>query len=277
MGNVKRISKSGGTVETIATDLGLPGGLTLTPDQIYWGTLGSSSLGSVPRYVYRANLDGTDRSEFEPFQGAVDSVVSDDEFVYWNDRGVGTGTTFHREPLGSTGSAITIGSDPNAASSIAVGAGCLYVRVGINSLTRLCPGANAVGVFSTTTSLSLSPQQSSDATMLYFGVLERGLLRLTLTTGAPQATDVIAGTDVRSAVVDGDSLYYVDGDTGGAPACTNNWGLYRTAKTPGGVRVELLPPPMDCPRSLVTDSEAIYWINFDTGVIMKLAKPALTG
>lgn len=107
--------------------------------------------------------------------------------------------------------------------------------------------------------------------MLYFGVTDRGVMRLPL-TGTAQATEVIAGAEVRGPVVDGNVLYYVDGDTGGAPACTTNWGLYRASKTPGGTRTELIPPPMDCPLSLAFDSEALYWINGTTGTIVKLAK-----
>lgn len=271
VGNVKRVSKSGGTVQTLATDQGDGGGLALTSDALYWGTSGFNSKGGVPRFVHRANLDGASSTQFESVAETVDSVVIANGVVYWNDREVGIGTKFYSKPVGGTGSATLLGSTTGAVNSITAAGGCLYYPVDYKSITRLCPGQTGLGVFSTSTSLGFGAQQSSDANMLYFNVSKRGLLRLPL-TGTAAATDIIAGTDPGYPIVDGNVLYYVDGDSGGAPACTSNWGLYSTTKTPGGARVVLIPPPMECPSSLVSDSEAIYWINSNTGTIAKLAK-----
>ena len=271
VGNVKRVSKSGGAVETLATTQGYPGGLALTSNAVYWGTLGSNGKGGVPRFVYRANLDGSSRTEFEPYAKTIDNLVIADGIVCWNDRDLGVATKYYSKPVGGSGSATLLGSTTSPGTNITAAGGCLYYSPDGKSITRLCPGTTGIGVFSTTSSVGFSPQQSSDATMLYFGVTQRGVVRLPL-TGTTAATDVIAGTDVRSLIVDGSVLYYIDGSTGGAPACTTNWGLYRTTKTPGGARVELIPPPMECPYSLVTDSEALYWMNGNTGTIVKMAK-----
>jgi hypothetical protein len=273
VGNVKRVSKSGGTVQPLATDQGIPGSLALTSTEVYWGTLGSNSLGGVLRRVFRSNLDGTSRSEFAPYQNSVDSVVISDGVVYWNDRSVGAGTAFFSKPVGGTGGANPLGTDPGGVNMLTAAGGCLYYRAGtsVQSIVRLCPGSTGMGRFSSSTFLNFGRHNVADATMLYFGVEDRGVLRLPL-TGTSQATDVVSGTDVRAPVVDGSFLYYIDGDTGGAPACTTNWYLYRVGKTPGSTRTELVPPPQDCPGSLAFDSEALYWINQQTGTIMKLAK-----
>ena len=271
VGSVKRVSKNGGTVQTLATNQGYLSGLALTSSAVFWGSSGSNGQGAVPRFVYRANLDGTSRTEFEPFAKTVRGPVTADGIVYWADQESGVGANFYSEPVGSTGSATLLGSTTSWVSSFTTAGGCLHYAPDAKSITRLCPGTSGIGRFSTTSTLYFNPQQSSDATMLYFGVTNRGLLRLPL-SGNTAATDVIAGTEVGFPIVDGSELYYIDGSTGGAPACTTNWGLYRTTKTPGGTRVVLIPPPMECPFSLVTDSEAIYWINGNTGTIAKMAK-----
>lgn len=273
VGNVKRVPKAGGATQTLATNQGTPGGLVLADGQLFWGAGTANSKGAVAsKAIQRSNPDGTSRVAFAPITNTVDQVALSGNSIYWNERS--TGVAFFRKAIAANGDGVPAGTHTNNSNIFTVVGDCVYFRTFVNSvyaLAQSCAGATAINRFSSTTNILPSSHDAADATMLYFAVEEQGLLRLPL-TGTAQATKVITGIETRGPVVDGNSLYYVDGDTGGAPACTTNWGIYQTGKQPGSPRVTLLPPPLECPGSLATDADAIYWIYQTTGTIMKMAK-----
>ena len=273
VGNVKRVPKAGGATQTLATNQGTPGALVLSGGKVYWGAGTSNSKGGVAsKAIQRANVDGTDPVAFAPITNTVDHVALSGDSIYWNERN--TSVAFFKKALSASGGGTAAGTHTNNSNMFAVVNDCIYFRTFVSSVyyvAQSCGGAASTNRFSSTTSIVLSNHDAADSTMLYYGVREQGLMRLPL-TGSAQATKVISGTDVRYAVVDGNSLYYIDGDAGGAPACTTNWGIYQTSKQPSTERVTLLAPPLDCPGSLATDATAIYWLYQTTGTVMMMAK-----
>ena len=73
--------------------------------------------------------------------------------------------------------------------------------------------------------------------------------------------------------VDDDFAYYFEQTLSiGAPACTDGFTLFRVSKSGASTPTVLVPPPQNCPTDLCVDDEALYWVNSETGTIMKLAK-----
>lgn len=272
VGNVKRVAKTGGTVDTLATGQGTPGGLVISGGKLYFGGSTSNSKGAVASpAIQTSNVDGTSRVAFAPITQTVDHVVLSNGAVYWNERN--TNVAFFKKPIAG-GNATPAGSHTNNSNMFTVAGDCVYFRTYVNSvygLSESCGGATATGRYSSTTNILISNHDASDGTMLYFGVEDQGVYRLPI-TASTQATKVITGIVSKYPIVDGNQIYYIDGDPGSAPACTNKWGIYRTNKQPGSERVTLLPPPLSCPDSLVTDEKAMYWLYLDTGAVMKMAK-----
>lgn len=272
VGNVKRVAKSGGAAETLATNGGTPGGVVVTGGKIYWGGGTSNSKGAVANPAIQvANVDGTSRVAFAPITQTVDKVALSNDKIFWNERN--TSVAFFSKAIAG-GNVTPAGTHTNNSNMFSVAGNCVYFRTFVNSvygLSESCAGATAVGRYSSTTNIILSAHDAADSTMLYFGVRGSGIYRLPITQSA-QATRVIVGIESKYPIVDGNQLYYIDGDTGGAPACTTNWGIYRTNKQPDSERVTLLAPPLNCPDSLTTDDKAIYWLYLTTGAVMKMAK-----
>lgn len=267
VGNLRRVSKNGGTVETLHTgsNVGFPGGVDIYNNQVYWGTTDANSGGIVTPRLYRANLDGTNRVEFAPVQGRVQGVQVVGDIAYWAEY-IGTSFTFFSKAVTGTSAPSPVVSNVSSGGGFTWAGNCLYYTPGNTSLSRVC--GNPTGVF--TGSVSLGQHAPSDASMIYFGATGQGLMRLSLTASQP-ASLVTAGTDVRSPLVDGNFIYFIDGDTGGAPACTTNWSIGRSGKTPGSTRITLVAPPLDCPAYLIDDGEALYWM--ERTLIKKVAKP----
>lgn len=272
VGNVKRVAKSGGAVDTLATNQGTPGGLVISGGKLYFGGGTSNSKGAVASpAIQTSNVDGSNRVAFAPIAQTVDHVALSNGAVYWNERN--TSVAFFKKSLNG-GSVTPAGTHSNNSNMFAVAGDCVYFRTFVSSvygLSESCGGATPVGRYSSSTNIILSAHDAADGTMLYFGVRGQGIYRLPI-TASTQATKVITGIESKYPIVDGNQLYYIDGDTGGAPACTTNWGIYRTSKQPDSERVTLLPPPLSCPDSLVTDDKAMYWLYLTTGAVMKMAK-----
>ena len=273
VGNVKRVPKAGGKTEVLATNQGTPGGVVLANGELFWGAGTSNSKGAVTSpAIQRSALDGTNRVAFAPITNTVDYVALSGSKIYWNERN--PAVIFYSKAITSTGNPVPAGTHANNSNMFAVAGDCVYFRTFVNSvygLQQSCGGATPTVRFSSTTNIIISNHDAADSTMLYFATEDQGILRLPL-TGSAQATNVTTGIDSRGPVVDGSSLYYIDGDTGGAPACTTNWGIYQVAKQPGSQRVTLLAPPLDCPGSIASDANAIYWAYYTTGTIMMMAK-----
>ncbi|MBN2526116.1 MAG: hypothetical protein JXR76_06965 [Deltaproteobacteria bacterium] len=147
---------------------------------------------------------------------------------------------------------------------------CLFLG-GTYDLIRHCsltdPGAV---VYRAPEELHLLNNFSNDD-YVYFRSINEGILRVSAESSA-QPELVTSYIDRDVIVADDGTLYYIDGDSGGAPACTTNWGLYKTEPSSPEVRIPLILPPMACPGSLIVDADALYWVNYDDSTLMKLAR-----
>src|SRR5690606_17029293 len=107
---------------------------------------------------------------------------------------------------------------------------------------------------------------------LFFADRNVGLLQVPL-GGTTPSTITSGQANLSAPIADGGLLYYFDGDNGGVPACTNNWSLQKVDAAPGSTPTTLIPAPMPCPQNLTMDDDSLYWVNQNTGTIMKMAKP----
>jgi hypothetical protein len=274
-GHLRRAPKGGGgTVQTLATDLGKPGGLVVSGGQVYWGTSNANQHGPVAiPAVYQAALDGTNPTKFADAPDNVDQVSMSNGVLFWNQRGSSGPMAFLKKALASNALPTPVVSDADGIGAFATVGDCLFYQARSTSylLRQSCPNQTIPDRFSSTEAFVLSASLAADSTNLYFGVDGRGVMRLP-TSGTAMATLLVAGREFRDVIWSDEQIYYIEGDTEGHPACTTNWNVYRVDATPGATPVPLVPPPLDCPGSLTADAAAIYWINSDSGSIYLLAK-----
>jgi hypothetical protein len=127
-------------------------------------------------------------------------------------------------------------------------------------LAQSCDGQPSVYRFSSGKGITLSANANADSNNLYFGAEGLGVMRLPL-SGSAGATALVAGRKVLDVIVDGDVIYYIEGDNGAAQSCTSNWTIYRIATAAGATPVPIVLPPQECAGSLATDEGAVYWVN----------------
>ena len=264
-GVIWRVPKAGGSVREVVGDIGTPGAFALSDARIYWGD--RAYLGSI----FRAKVDGSNVEPFTGKWGGVDAMLVVGDTLYWNEQLSGGGTNLASIPVAGAAAPDTFVSVSDSFSWFTMADGCLfyYANGSGNTLMRSC-GASPEPVYAAPEALDLAPHGSSDASYLYFGSDGEGVMRLSLTDAS--SPDLLAhGTKTRYVIVDSGTLYYVEGDPPDVPACTSYWGIYSIPKT-GGTPTELVGPPTQCPSYLAADAEAIYWVDTDNGLLMRLAK-----
>lgn len=262
---VKRVLKTGGTIEVVATDpfnsesrtaFGLGGG------SVYWHNRDAAQ-------IVRQSPDGSDSTEFAAVSQAVSRIIISDDVVYWNEEAIGAGTTFFARPMDAGTPPVNLWSSDARIGGFTVAAGCLYFSWD-SALWQKCGAGNPIERFGATASTSAA--HASDGTFLYLGLSDGGgLMRIAL-TGLANPTQIAPGAVVKFPAVDDEFVYYIEGDPGSAPACTENWSIFRVAKQPGSTPKLLVSGPLPCPEWLTFDDEALYWIYRGTGTLMKLAK-----
>jgi hypothetical protein len=272
VGSVRRVAKRGGTVQILATDQGYPGGLVVSDGKLYWNAYGASV---TPAAIFQSEVDGANRTKFADAPDAVDGLSLANGVLFWNQRHVSV--AFFSKALGSGAEPTPLILDSDLASTAFSAVGnCLFYRT-INSvsgydLQQSCDGQAPVSRFSTLKDFALSANASADPKNLYFGAEGLGVMRLPL-SGSANATVLVSGRKFNDVVVDGDQIYYIEGDNGNAQVCGTNWTIYRTAPIAGATPVPIVVPPQDCAAYLATDDVAVYWANYATnGSLHLIAK-----
>jgi hypothetical protein len=270
---VNRFPKNGGG-NSIVTTITSSGALSLQRDgsTLYWGASND---------VFRAAVTATSADNFLPNQaGNITAVYHTPGFVYWGeDRGAaGSGfrsTAVARANLQTLATLISAGQSGTGSRPLGVQGECSWSAEPEADATifRGCPGSTGLndGLVNAFFSLvvrgiHISGPQITD---VYIGALGRGVVRL----GSGQIPEavIVASTGPMGAVLrDGDFVYFVDGASA-TPTCTANGILSRV--TTGGQNRTALSAAQSCLAKVAVDNTAIYWTNFQSGQIMKLAKP----
>lgn len=107
-------------------------------------------------------------------------------------------------------------------------------------------------------------------TDVYLGALGRGVIRLGNGGQIPEAILAASTGAMGALTTDVNFVYFVDGSSA-TTTCTANGTLSRVTK--GGEGRVQLSSAQSCFAKLAVDNNAIYWSNFQSGQIMKLAKP----
>jgi hypothetical protein len=260
VGNLRRVSKRGGAVETLASDLGYPGDVVVSDGQVYWGTSSSNPRGDIViPGIFQAGLDGSGRKRFADAPNSVAGLSVANGMLFWGQWNDDGSCGFFNKALRSDATPAQLATDGSGGFTV-VGDCLFYLAAtssGAVSLRKQCGNEAPVARFNTTKRISLSPRGAADAESLYFGSDEVGLMRLPL-SGDGNPTKLADGREVNHAVVEDGRVYYVDGETG-AHSCTNNWALYGIATSIGSAPVLVLPAPLDCPGNLTVDDLAIYY------------------
>jgi hypothetical protein len=273
VGSVRRVAKHGGNVQILATDQGYPRGLVVSSGKIYW----DSTNPPAPGAIYQSSVDGTNRAKFAEAPAVVYGLSLASDVLFWNGVDDDDKVRFFSKALRSSAEPTPLVDDGDGGSNMLTAVdNCVFYRtVGATSgydLRQSCDGEPSVSRFSTSKLIALSSTASADSANLYFGAEGLGVMRLPL-SGSASATALVAGRKVLDVVVDGDQIYYIEGDNGAAQNCTSNWTIYRTAAVAGATPVPIVPPPQECAAYLATDDAAVYWVNSTTsGSIHLIAK-----
>lgn len=275
VGSIRRVSKAGGNVQTLATDEGNSGALAVADGQLYWGTTNTNEHGPVTSpSINQSNADGTNRTAFAAAPSDVDDIELSADVLFWDQHPAGGPVSFFSKALGSGATdPMLVLTDEDALGNFAVVGDCFFYLTHANgyAVNESCNRQAPVNRFASSDGAVTLSKNTADSTNIYLGADGRGLMRLPILGSAP-AVNIVPGRRIRDLILDGDQIYYIEGDNEGAPACTNNWGTYRVTATSGATPVTLIPEPQDCPGYLAMDAKAIYWINSDSGSIALLAK-----
>jgi hypothetical protein len=271
---VNRFPKNGGGNSTITT-IASTGALSLQRDgsTLYWGASND---------VFRAAVTATTAENFLPDrEGTVNAVYFTPGFLYWGeDRGAARvgfrSSAIARVNLQSLETIISTFTNANGGRSLGVQGECNWGAEPETdqSIFRNCAGQSGLndGTFRAFFSLVVRGFHVSgpEITDVYIGALGRGLLRLGLGQ-IPEAVLVPSTGPMGAVLRDGDFVYFVDGASA-TTTCTANGVLSRV--TTGGENRIALSSAQSCLAKIAVDNNAIYWTNFQSGQIMKLAKPA---
>jgi len=271
---VNRFPKNGGGNSTITT-IASTGALSLQRDgsTLYWGASND---------VFRAAVTATTAENFLPDrEGTVNAVYFTPGFLYWGeDRGAARvgfrSSAIARVNLQSLETIISTFTNATGGRSLGVQGECNWGAEPETdqSIFRNCAGQSGLndGTFRAFFSLVVRGFHVSgpEITDVYIGALGRGLLRLGLGQ-IPEAVLVPSTGPMGAVLRDGDFVYFVDGASA-TTTCTANGVLSRV--TTGGENRIALSSAQSCLAKIAVDNNAIYWTNFQSGQIMKLAKPA---
>ncbi len=280
---LRRVSKSGGITTTIFTGQASLSEPLIANNQLYFSNRASEN-GNPASRVMRANLDGTNISEFSPpYEDGIEGIAVSNGFVFHAVFDFGANaTTFFRAPVlgpgqSGAGTHSNLGTvQGRGGSTMTAFADCIFYIASplFNQIMRKCSAAqNDIHHLGSGT-VFFRNAGSTDGTNLYF-TDTRGLARIGLAVGSA----VVPLTSVNFGVptvdpFDGGALYYFT-QTGsfGAPACTSEHTLFRAGRNPdSGNPVAILPPPHECPTQVAVDRDALYWSNREGGTVMKLGK-----
>lgn len=261
-----RIPKHGGTLASFVTQEANTTTATASADgSIYWDAYDSADeRGTIYHYP--------DSSAYfaEQLEKPTKHIVINNGLVYW-DQIFNDHTEIFAKPTDSSEIAALVVYSDYVIDSFTVARDCLYVD-GVNHLIRYCTPTDTGTILYSAPSGLYIQDTPSESNYVYFRSIGEGIFRISTepSSAQPELVTSVVSTDV--VVAEDGTLYYIDGDSGGAPACTTNWGIYKLDPLSPNTPVTLIPPPMACPGSLKVDTDALYWINYDASALMKLAR-----
>ncbi len=291
-GNVlRRVLKTGGATTTIVTGTaGIGGGLDFSQianNQLYF-LLATNEPGATGYRVMRANLDGSSITPFSPLylntvEGSIRGIATSDTFVFHTITAPfpGTTTTIFRAPVlaqGTPGPGVqtTLGTLTGGIGAMAAAGNCLYYTTVATptQLLRRCSTAAPTVHHTGAQTISFLFKGAMDATTLFF---QEGssLARIGLTPPSEDVplTTVNPGLPAVDPFDNGALYYFIRTGAFGAPACTDQYTLFRAGTNIGaGNPVAILPPPHLCPTGVAVDATGLYWSNREGGTVMKLGK-----
>ena len=247
-GALKRLAKSGGSPELIASYSGTGFRMTMSGSYLYWVT---RDTGLVARAT---KIPGSITETIATGQGDAGGIATDGTTVWWNN--YPTGGQIFRKDLEATGGGTPILPATDDLTGMRLVGGALYYLRDGAGLFRIPPGGSAPPV-------TIAPSVGSwemaidDNTAFLVNATKDAVLRVNLSTG--EVGNVAAANNPWGIVVDATHVYYANetGDT--------------IARAPrSGGTAEILATPTK-PVGIAVDDKAVYWTTL-SGEVSRVAK-----
>lgn len=260
--SVRRVAKRGGTVQVLATEPTRISGLAVAEGRLYWQSYADVA---DPLGIFASDVDGTNLAKFADAPAVVDRIGVRNDTLFWNQRAAEGEIEIYSKALDSDAEPRLVPSDADIQSAAFAAAGnCIFYATADSQggyyLRQSCGDQPSAVRFNTSKGITLSANANADSSNLYFGAEGRGIMRLPL-AGSASATALVSGRKFPDVIVDGDQIYYIEGDNGSAQNCTSNWTIYRMPAMAGATPIAVVSPPQECAAFLATDESAVYWTN----------------
>jgi hypothetical protein len=244
---IKRIAKTGGSPETIATFSGWGFRMAAVAGYLYWVTRDTGLVARAPMVANSA------AETIATNQGDVGGIASDGVTVYWNN--YPTAGNLFAKPIGGASQTALLPAPVDKLTGMRLVAGALYYLVETGGLFRVPTAGGApetivadIGTFE----LAIDGDDVFLANATYNGILRASI-------GGKTAVPVAPADGPWGIVVDATHVYFAN-EGGGTIA--------RAPRTGGAAEVLATA---DTPVGIAVDADTVYWTT-RTGEVGAVAK-----